>query len=133
MAEREILSQPTASQAKTAANKYKSHPKIREWDKIKAKEMRHVVEEHAIQDQSFATCLLSTYPHKLTYNIPDEFWGSNFSGYYYGRFRSLTNSKDVFATILMEVRYHMALKNGMAAMELPSLVIPTLNTYLKFQ
>ena len=84
----------------------RNHPKIGEWDKIKGNYMRQLVEERSRQDQSFADLLLGTYPHPLTHNIPDNFWGSK-------GIRG-QKPKDAFAIILMEVRYQLALKKGWA-------------------
>ena len=85
----------------------RNHPKIGDWDKIKGNYMRQLVEERSRQDQSFADLLLGTYPHPLTHNIPDNFWGSK-------GIRG-QKPKDAFAVILMEVRYQLAIEKGWAA------------------
>ncbi len=88
--------------------KLKKHPLMGEWDKIKANVMRELVELRAREDQSYCTALLNTYPQKITHNLADDFWGS------IPNTGSNQKPKDAFSIILMEVRYQLALRNGLA-------------------
>ena len=72
------------------------------WDKIKLGLMEELLEIKTKVCHIFKQKLIKTWPHPLTHNAPDKFWGS----YYYNK-REKTPGQDKFVNCLLKIRHEL--------------------------
>ena len=103
----EIKSAPYASKAKEWSKPLKKDPRYPQWCKKKANVMLDIFRKKAKQVPIFREDLLVSYPRRITHNLPDEEWGSTFM--WKGE---LFKGRDLFASLLMQVRLELLVESG---------------------
>ena len=95
------MSAPTANDSKQMVRQgLFQHPQKPLWDAEKEAVMGDILMEKAKQVPLFRDSLISTGYHRLTHNVPDEFWGST----YKNAAGKTLRGKDIFSKLLMQVR-----------------------------
>ena len=103
----ELRASKRANNSKVTAKQLKFDPDFRNWLQIESQVMTEILRQKAVQVPQFRQDMLSSYPQRITHNVPDPKWGSP----------HLWNGKqfkgqDLFARLLMKVRLELLVESG---------------------